>query len=777
MKKIILMPFFFLFLYASLSAAASVQIFDTGFQGKYIQAATVNNPVAHFRINTGAEGNTLTSISIENRLDSWYIGSADETGSITENGIKVWYYPVDTPAFSAVSAQYVTHLAVDGFTRWSNTFSLPVTDGSGIWITADIGEYPVGGTCEFQFEEIQFESGTPVAAYGLPSSPPVMLLTQAKPVEQIAVSHTGGAMQAFISTSQENINAAEFRFLNDSPSGSASAVISSINLTVKSYNPYGTILSPSSVISSLRIQDKNLGTIYGQLSGSAIPSAAAPFSVPLSLLNIPAGLTVTANIIITATGDNAAAGSNFVISIENSSSVTAYDYYSTKPVIVKAAPYDPTGFPMNSNFTTIQKRPVTVTAALTGLIPSTINKGQQNVILANLVFSNPGDTLTAAAEIYNLTLSFTDNAAQLLTPSLLFSRISITDPTGSIIYGLKTGSSIETSAGPSFFPLSGMITVPAGGSATVTVRADIAPLTTATGFRIGLVSPGDVLARDRNSFTPASVLFQNILPSWSGLALLTSSFSISHTPLLPPVVHKGSENTPVIAFSLNTPLSFGGGNLLVSGLTLTCKDAGGTPINFNSVLSSLSVSVSGISHSFTALPSSSKFYAAFASPVTVASSGLTADIKASIKPEPGTGSFQIHIDSASDISRFQDNDPLREIFIASAEGFPLSSGIAYIGGAASGLALAAYPNPFRSGSSAVISYYISGPGNVSIEIYDIMGNLIKTIAKNSARPAGSRTEDSWDGTDNRGRLVNSGTYIVRVSADSGSMTRKITFIK
>ncbi len=777
MKKITVTASLFLLLCASLSAAASVQIFNTGYQGKYIQADTANNPVAHFKINADAQGDTLTYISVENYLDSWYVGSAEETASIMENGIKVWYYPVDTPVFSPASAQYVTHLAVTGSNWWDNTFSLPVTNGSGIWITADIDEYPAGGTCEFQFADIQFESGTALSGLGLPSQPPVMILTQAKPVEEIAVSHTGGSMQPYISTAQENINAGEFRFLNNSSSGSASAVISSITLTVKTYNPYGTVIPPSSVIRSLKIQDKNFGTIYGQVSASAMPSTAAPFSVPLSLLNIPAGLTITANILITCTEDNSSAGSNFVISIEDSASVIAYDYYSLKSVSVNAAPFDPTGFPMDSNFASIQKRAVTITASLTNLIPANINKGQLNVALAGLVLSNPGDTLTASAETYNLTFHFADSASEPLTPAHLFSRLSVTDPTGSIIYGIKEGSSIEASGGFAVFPLSAMIPIPAGGAATLTVRADINPLTTATGFKIGLASTSDILSRDRNSFAPAAVTFQGSLPSWSPLALLTSSCLLSHTPQLPPIVYKGSGSVPVISFSFSSPQSFGGGNLLASGLTLACKDADGLSLNFNSIFSSINMSISGVSHSFSALPSSSSFYAEFAVPVTITASGPVIEITGAIKPETPAKSFQVSLESAYDISRYQDNDPAREIFIAAAGGFPMASGKAYIGGAAAGLSLSAYPNPFRSGSSAVVSYYLSQPGSVSIEIYDIMGNLIKTVTNNSPRAAGSRAEDFWDGTDNRGRAVNSGTYVVRISAGSGNMTRKITFIK
>ena len=780
MKKTAFAVFLLLFYTVSLKAdATSLQVFNTGYQGQYIQASTLNNPVAHFKISADSAGDTLTYIAVENYLDSWYIGAAEENSSVSDNGIRVWYYPVDSSVFSPVSAQYVTHLPVDGSNWWHNTFSLPVADGSGIWITADIEEYPLGGTCEFQFQDIQFESGAVIDSYGLPSAPPVMMITQAKPVEELEISHSGGSMQPFISTSQSGITAGEIHFYNNSDSGSAPAVVSSVTLTVKSYTPYGTILSPTSVMASIKLQDKNHGTIYGQLSGALLPSAASPFAVPLSLLNVPAGVTTTVSIIISCADSDSAAGQNFVISLNDSGSVKAYDYYSTLPVSVSESPSDPTGFPMDSNFSQIQKAPQSVGFSLNDLIPSNINKGQQNVVLASVIFSNPGDSLTASAEIYNLTFNFTDSSGSPVSPASLFSKVSVTDPTGTLIYGMKSGSSIENTGSSVNFPLTGIITVPSGSSVTATVRADINPLTSATGFRAGITASSSVLSRDRNSFSSVPSVFSGSLPAYTSLALLTSSCVLSAVPQMPGVIYKGSASVPLMELSFSAPLSFGGGNLLISGITLTCRSDSGGQVDFNSVFSSVSASYGASSQILASLPASDTMYFAFSNPVTITASSPVFSFSASVKENTSAKSVSVQILSQAGISRFQDNDPSREIFIAPAPGtaFPVSSGSGYLGGAATGLALSAYPNPFRTGSFAVISYYLSEQSTVSIDIYDIMGNLIKPLLQDAQRAAGSRTEDIWDGTDSRGRPVNSGTYVVKVTTAGGNMTKKITYIR
>lgn len=72
----------------------------------------------------------------------------------------------------------------------------------------------------------------------------------------------------------------------------------------------------------------------------------------------------------------------------------------------------------------------------------------------------------------------------------------------------------------------------------------------------------------------------------------------------------------------------------------------------------------------------------------------------------------------------------------------------------SSLALAVSPNPFRS--AANIRYRPRGSSPVSLAILDLGGRVVRTLepGHRSAR---------WDGTDNGGRQVEAGVYIVRLS--------------
>ncbi|UCC80985.1 MAG: right-handed parallel beta-helix repeat-containing protein [Candidatus Zixiibacteriota bacterium] len=92
----------------------------------------------------------------------------------------------------------------------------------------------------------------------------------------------------------------------------------------------------------------------------------------------------------------------------------------------------------------------------------------------------------------------------------------------------------------------------------------------------------------------------------------------------------------------------------------------------------------------------------------------------------------------------------------------------------------AYPNPFNS--RAVIVYSASNlgpqPPQVTLKVYDIQGRVVKTLV-NDRIPMGTYRA-VWDGTNDAGEPVASGTYIARVSQwgqTSGDFPVKITLIR
>lgn len=84
-----------------------------------------------------------------------------------------------------------------------------------------------------------------------------------------------------------------------------------------------------------------------------------------------------------------------------------------------------------------------------------------------------------------------------------------------------------------------------------------------------------------------------------------------------------------------------------------------------------------------------------------------------------------------------------------------------------------YPNPFCKGT--VIKYGCPERTKVSIQVFDIMGRLVKTIVDKEVE-AGYH-EVRWDGSVNSGRKVSSGVYFYIMKANDFEASRKMIFAK
>ncbi len=84
-----------------------------------------------------------------------------------------------------------------------------------------------------------------------------------------------------------------------------------------------------------------------------------------------------------------------------------------------------------------------------------------------------------------------------------------------------------------------------------------------------------------------------------------------------------------------------------------------------------------------------------------------------------------------------------------------------------------YPNPFNP--TTEITYAIPHAANVSIEIYNMLGQKVKTLVSGE-RTAGTYTVQ-WNGDNDFGAKVSSGAYIYRVIAGNHIVTKKMIMMK
>jgi len=84
-----------------------------------------------------------------------------------------------------------------------------------------------------------------------------------------------------------------------------------------------------------------------------------------------------------------------------------------------------------------------------------------------------------------------------------------------------------------------------------------------------------------------------------------------------------------------------------------------------------------------------------------------------------------------------------------------------------------YPNPFNG--STKITYSIAKPGQVLIQIFNIHGQLVKTVVDQYKLPGKHAFE--WHGANQQGAAVASGSYFYRLTTGDYSQTRRMILVK
>jgi len=84
-----------------------------------------------------------------------------------------------------------------------------------------------------------------------------------------------------------------------------------------------------------------------------------------------------------------------------------------------------------------------------------------------------------------------------------------------------------------------------------------------------------------------------------------------------------------------------------------------------------------------------------------------------------------------------------------------------------------FPNPFTN--STQIDFTLSEASPVSLQVYDMAGNLVATLLNDKLNAGNYRV--NWDATNKPGLKVASGTYIYRLFSGNKTVAKKMLFIK
>ena len=84
-----------------------------------------------------------------------------------------------------------------------------------------------------------------------------------------------------------------------------------------------------------------------------------------------------------------------------------------------------------------------------------------------------------------------------------------------------------------------------------------------------------------------------------------------------------------------------------------------------------------------------------------------------------------------------------------------------------------YPNPFNS--KTTISFEISKPGYVILDVFNLKGQLIKRLNNNQMTTG--KHNVIWDGKDNKSKICSSGVYYYRIESNGITETKKMILMK
>jgi len=84
-----------------------------------------------------------------------------------------------------------------------------------------------------------------------------------------------------------------------------------------------------------------------------------------------------------------------------------------------------------------------------------------------------------------------------------------------------------------------------------------------------------------------------------------------------------------------------------------------------------------------------------------------------------------------------------------------------------------YPNPFNPVTT--ITYGLEHSGKVTVEIYNILGQKMRTLVSDTKAAGNYRVR--WNGLDDKGRAVTSGIYYVKMTSGNYSQMKKVVLMK
>jgi len=449
-------------------------------------------------------------------------------------------------------------------------------------------------------------------------------------------------------------------------------------------------------------------------------------------------------------------------------------------------------FPMMSDWTAFRQSAPAAQLCVTSLLPSAVVAGADSVAMVAFEFTHPGAPISSALQINGVSLAVTDTVGIAQDAALMFDHIGCRIDGGPVDYQdyvLSTGGLTRfafTEAG---------LTLASGETVRVELVGDIDQEVPYDNFRLMIPDESRIEVYDYSDGRPTGQIPSvgcpftfPVISSAARIFLAAGRPMFTSVPL--PTALSFPGDTAVALFQ--AVLDYQGvslqGEIAVQGLqgqVLRRTESGTVPVAAAEVFGALRLFLDGQVIAADTILAAEGIDLVTASDVrllqgSVRTMTLAADIRASA-PE---GNYCVQF-ADSTFLEMMDGNLLTPLYpLATALLYPLTG--AEVAVAAVGLeeSFTNYPNPFfpSRGQITTIGYVLPEEARVDIAIFSITGELVKTIAAQAIRAGGSHQVDCWNGLNDGGREVVSGTYFCRITAHyaSGkteSFKRKVAVIR
>lgn len=437
------------------------------------------------------------------------------------------------------------------------------------------------------------------------------------------------------------VSVMDFIFENPGTGNYCDILITGITLTVE--NSSGNTISPASVISRIKIENKNTSFVYGEISTiTGNPYLYFNFATPIT---VPAGAGNNVTCSVKVNIATFATASNFRLNLISASYVRAVDENQLLPVSVTAKP--PATFPMASN--TINLVSVNkLTVAHINTMPQTVSNGQKGVKPFILRFANASD---APVSIHGITITVEDISNTGIIPASVLDKIYLIDSNGNTNISLSV---IPVSGSTVYLGFSQDITITASSYKDASLFVDLKDNTFVANFQINLQNATHINAMPITLTVEADA--EDFFPMRSSNALIQIrpvSGGISHTDVMPTTVSTGQTNIFAEILHLANYNVSGSADIQLTGITITVEDDTNSVINPSSALKKIMIRDENNIYAFySGIPSSAApFYVPFIQPVSLSVSQTT-DVKlyVDIVDTISTGNFQINIKIDADVT-------------------------------------------------------------------------------------------------------------------------------